>query len=70
MRAHAVHRHLGAPFFILEENHMAGTDTEVAPIRDLPPIKNKEKYEALPPELKQYYLERDPGSNIWYYVGV
>jgi hypothetical protein len=49
---------------------MAGTDKEVAPARDLPTIRNKNVYEALPPEVKQHYLETQPGSGVWYYIGV
>jgi hypothetical protein len=65
-----VHSHLGALFFILKENHMAGTDKEVAPVRDLPTIRNKNVYEALPPEVKQHYQETLPGSGVWFYIGV
>lgn len=56
-------------FFSAKENDM-GTDTEVAPIRDLPTIRHKSVYDALPPEIQRHYMETQPGSGIWSYTGV
>jgi hypothetical protein len=63
-----MHKHLSAVFRFKEDD--MGTDTEVAPSRELPTIRNKKVYDELPPEIKQHYLETRPGSGIWYYIGV